>query len=47
MIKQYLQLWRYLAPMHRLGAVARDRDGNWTWGVTDDVVREALKQFSV
>jgi hypothetical protein len=27
--------------------VARTEDAEWTWTVPDDVVREALRQFSV
>ena len=33
--------------LERAGVVARTPAGEWTWEVPDDVVREALKQFSV
>lgn len=33
--------------LERIGSVARTAQGEWTWEVADDVVREALEQFSV
>jgi 3-dehydroquinate synthase len=33
--------------LEKPGRVARSERGEWTWQVADDVVREALKQFSV
>jgi 3-dehydroquinate synthetase len=33
--------------LERTGIVARTEDAEWTWTVPDDVVREALRQFSV
>ncbi len=33
--------------LEKAGSVARSDTGDWTWEVPDDVVREALRQFSV
>ncbi len=33
--------------LERPGQIARSQHGEWTWQVTEDVVREAFKQFSV
>jgi hypothetical protein len=35
------------ALLEKPGRIARSEQGEWTWPVADDVVREALKQFSV